>query len=246
MIVENDWHWKELNKLKGIIYESELKVLEILWKEEEIVAKELAQRLQETTGWSKTTSYTVVKRMVEKGLIERAGHHYLCRALLSEEEAKENEIKALVDKMFHGCEDALLASLLGIKKITPSQIEILRGIVKEFTPQEALNYPEKYPEKAHSQPELKLLKLLWTVGKMTVGELMTRFEKTENWDETQTLDLIKNCVEMGFIRKSTPKFMCYPVMTLEEATRKINHFSRKQDAPTVSSLSVSRETLAFS
>ena len=44
------------------LFESELKVMEVLWKEGELAAKEIAQRLKEQVSWSKTTTYTVLKK----------------------------------------------------------------------------------------------------------------------------------------------------------------------------------------
>ena len=51
------------------LFESELKVMEVLWKEGELAAKEIAQRLKEQVSWSKTTTYTVLKKCVEKGAV---------------------------------------------------------------------------------------------------------------------------------------------------------------------------------
>lgn len=106
--------------------------MKLLWEEGDMSAKNIAIKLEKTIDWSKTTTYTVIKRMVEKGLIERSGTNYFCRLLLSEEDAKNNEIKILADKMFDGSTDLLLCSLLGANKMKPSQIETLRTIVKEF------------------------------------------------------------------------------------------------------------------
>lgn len=48
------------------LFESELKVMDLLWKEGDLPAKEIAQRLKEQINWSKTTTYTVLKKCVEK------------------------------------------------------------------------------------------------------------------------------------------------------------------------------------
>jgi len=118
--------------MKEMIYESELKVLKILWKEGDVSAKELAIKLNKSTGWSKTTTYTVLKRCVEKGLILRLGYYFTCRATITEEEARKMEIEILTNKMFDGSSDLLVASLLGASKITATQIDALRNVAQEF------------------------------------------------------------------------------------------------------------------
>lgn len=120
--------------MKNMIFESELKILELLWLEEEgsMTAKELAVKLKESTGWSKTTSYTVIKKCVEKGLVERSGTDFTCRVMISREEAQKQESELLAAKMFGGSSDLLIASLLGSGKMTASQIDKLRSMAQEF------------------------------------------------------------------------------------------------------------------
>jgi len=118
--------------MKSMIFESELKVLELLWTKGDMTAKELAAKLKETTDWSKTTSYTVIKKCVDKGLIERLGTNFTCRVVITQEEAQKKESEILAQKMFGGSSDLLIASLLGSGKMTPSQIEQLRNMAQEF------------------------------------------------------------------------------------------------------------------
>ena len=99
--------------MKDILYESELRVLEVLWNEGDITVKDLASKLNESIAWSKTTSYTMIKKCTEKGLVERSGTktHYMCRALITREEAQKKEAERLADKMFDGSSDLLISSL---------------------------------------------------------------------------------------------------------------------------------------
>jgi len=116
--------------MKSMIFESELKVLEFLWNEGDMTAKDLAIKLNESTAWSKTTTYTVIKKCVDKSLIERLGTNFMCRAMITREEAQKHETAILVDKMFGGSSDLLIALLLGESEMTASQIEILRDMEK--------------------------------------------------------------------------------------------------------------------
>jgi len=118
--------------MKNMIFESELKVLEVLWSEGDTTAKDLAIKLNKSTAWSKTTTYTVIKKCVDKGLVERLGTNFLCRAMITKEEAQKQESEILADKMFDGCSDLLIASLLGGSNMTTLQIDKLRRMVQEF------------------------------------------------------------------------------------------------------------------
>jgi len=116
-----------------MIYKSELKILELLWIEGELTAKELAEKLNASIAWSKTTTYTIIKRCLTKGYIERLGTNFTCRAIITREEARQQELSILSEKMFDGSKDQLLASLLGRSSITPTQIKQLRQLVQVFT-----------------------------------------------------------------------------------------------------------------
>ena len=74
------------------LYDSELKIMEILWEQGDTAAKEIAAALYQQIGWSKTTTYTVIKKCITKGAIERKEPNFICRALISKEEAQEYEI----------------------------------------------------------------------------------------------------------------------------------------------------------
>lgn len=64
------------------LFDSELKVMDVLWKEGTITAKQLAEVLGEQVGWNKNTTYTVIKKCIDKGAIERLEPNFLCRAIL--------------------------------------------------------------------------------------------------------------------------------------------------------------------
>ncbi len=116
-------------KLSG----SDVKVLEVLWTRGATTAKQLAEILAEQIEWSKTTTYTVIKKCIEKGVVAREEPAFLCRALISREQAQESETDLLIDKMFGGMPDLLVASLLGQKKLSPEEIERLKDLVHKLS-----------------------------------------------------------------------------------------------------------------
>ena len=114
------------------IFDSELKILEILWESGELAAREIAAQAAGQVGWSKTTTYTVLKKCVEKGLVERREPGFRGRALASRQEVQQRETRGLIDRMYGGSADRLVASLLEGKSLSGDEIQRLRQLVEEL------------------------------------------------------------------------------------------------------------------
>lgn len=78
------------------------------------------------------TTYTLIKRCIKKGAIERSEPNFMCHALIPKEEVQETETNELVDKVFDGSVNKLFAALLGKKNLSDEQIEKLKQIVDEL------------------------------------------------------------------------------------------------------------------
>ena len=115
------------------IFDSELKVMEILWSAGELSAKELAARAAGEAGWSKTTTYTVLKKCVQKGLVAREDPGFLCRPLVSRQDVRQRETRDLIDRMYGGRADYLVASLLEGKALSAQELDRLRALVEELS-----------------------------------------------------------------------------------------------------------------
>lgn len=114
------------------LFDSELKIMEILWREGDTTARRIAEILNKQVGWSKTTTYTVIKKCLDKGAIERQNPNFVCRALVSKAQAQEAETTELINKLYNGSKDQLIASLLGRGNMTPQEIEKLKQLVGEL------------------------------------------------------------------------------------------------------------------
>lgn len=114
------------------LFDSELKVMGILWNEGDVTAKYIAERLTQELGWNKNTTYTLIKRCIKKGAVERLEPNFMCHALIAKEAVQEAETTELINKVYDGSADKLFASLLGRKKLSAEQIEKLRQIVGEL------------------------------------------------------------------------------------------------------------------
>ena len=108
------------------LFDSELKVMEVLWSRGDTTAKEISNILAASIGWNMNTTYTVIKKCVAKGAIERREPNFLCRARISKEEVRAEEAGQLVAKLFDGEPELLFASLLGGKALSKEQIARLR------------------------------------------------------------------------------------------------------------------------
>ena len=114
------------------LFDSELKVMDVLWKEGDRTAKQISDILKAEIGWNMNTTYTVIKKCIAKGAIERREPNFLCRALIDKEAVQEAETDELIGKLFDGSADKLFAALLGRKKLSEEQIAKLRQIVGDF------------------------------------------------------------------------------------------------------------------
>ena len=114
------------------LFDSELKVMSVLWREGDTTAKHLSDVLKEETGWNMNTTYTLIKRCIKKGAIEHSEPHFMCHALIPQEEVQDAKTDELIDKMFDGSVDKLFAALLSRKKLSAQQIKKLKQIVTDL------------------------------------------------------------------------------------------------------------------
>ena len=114
------------------LFDSELKVMDVLWREGDLPAKAIARTLTEEIGWNVNTTYTLIKRCIAKEAIERSEPGFMCRALVSKEQVQQEETQELIDKVFDGSADKLFASLLGGRRISREQLEQLRRMIDEM------------------------------------------------------------------------------------------------------------------
>lgn len=114
------------------LFDSELKVMDVLWREGDLPAKAIARTLTEEIGWNVNTTYTLIKRCIAKQAIERSEPGFMCHALVSKEQVQQEETQELIDKVFDGSADKLFASLLGGRRVSREQLEQLRRMIDEM------------------------------------------------------------------------------------------------------------------
>ena len=114
------------------LFDSELKIMNVLWKEGDTTAKHISDVLKEETGWNMNTTYTLIKRCIKKGAIERSEPNFMCHALIAREEVQAAEAGELLDKIFDGAVDKRFATLIGGKKLSKDEIKNLKELVNKL------------------------------------------------------------------------------------------------------------------
>ena len=110
------------------IFESEYRFCLILWEREPASSAELAKICKEKLGWSRTTTYTVIHRLSERGVVKNEGG--LVSSLVSKDEAAE--LDALVEKTFEGSLPAFVAAFARKTKLSQSEVDQLRAMIDGF------------------------------------------------------------------------------------------------------------------
>ena len=114
------------------LFDSELKVMEVLWREGETTAKRVSDILKEETGWNMNTTYTVIKKCIAKGAVRRTEPNFLCQALITKQDVQAAETDELISRLYDGSADRLFAALLSRKKLSAEQIAKLKQIVGDL------------------------------------------------------------------------------------------------------------------
>lgn len=114
------------------LQDSELKIMDVLWRRGDCTAKQIAAELNEQIGWNVNTTYTLIKRCIAKGAIERIEPHFVCHALAEREAVQIKETRDLIDKVFDGAADKLFAALLSRDVLSDDEIARLKKLVEEL------------------------------------------------------------------------------------------------------------------
>lgn len=109
------------------IHESEYRFCLILWEQEPVTAPVLARLCQERLGWKRTTTYTVIKRLGERGVLKN-DNGTVC-ALVSKKEAQAWELDELLEKKFEGSLPAFLAAFTKRQTLTPEELDEVQQMI---------------------------------------------------------------------------------------------------------------------
>ena len=109
------------------IHESEYRFCLILWEHEPVTPAELAKLCQARLGWKRTTTYTVIKRLGERGVLKNGDG--TITSLVSKEEAQAREINALVEEKFQGSLPAFVAAFTKRQDISDEELDQVQRMI---------------------------------------------------------------------------------------------------------------------
>ena len=112
------------------IFESEYRFCLILWENEPISSAELAKLCKDKLGWSRTTTYTVIKRLSDRGAVKNESS--VVTSLVSKEEVQAFEIDELLEKTFEGSLPAFVAAFAKTKKLSKEDIDEIQSMIDAF------------------------------------------------------------------------------------------------------------------
>ena len=117
--------------MKDKLYESEVKLMEILWRQGPLTAKEISLIAADTIGWNKNTTYTVLKKLEAKGYLRRDEPGFLCTPLITREAVRKKEAASLLQRLFGGSRKALFSALLEDETIPEEELAELRALLEK-------------------------------------------------------------------------------------------------------------------
>ena len=112
------------------IFESEYRFCLILWAHEPVKSSELVALCREQLGWKPTTTYTVLKRLAQRGVL--VNEDTVVRSLVSKDEVQAAEIDEMVEKKFEGSLPAFLAAFTRHRKMTDREIDQVQRMIDEY------------------------------------------------------------------------------------------------------------------
>ena len=113
------------------IFESEYRFCLILWEHEPVSSGKLVQLAKEQLGWSKATTYTVIRRLAQRGILKN--ENTIVTALVSKEEAQKSRLEEMVEETFEGSMPAFIAAFSKSKRLSKDEVEQLRQLIDSYT-----------------------------------------------------------------------------------------------------------------
>lgn len=112
------------------IFESEYRFCLLLWENEPVNSTRLAAMCKEQLGWSKATTYTVIRRLSERGVVKN--ENTIVSTLISKEEAQKARLDEMMEETFEGSVPAFIAAFSKTKKLTKQDVDQLQALIDSY------------------------------------------------------------------------------------------------------------------
>ena len=112
------------------IFESEYRFCRILWEKEPVKSGELVALCKERLGWKPTTTYTVIKRLSERGVLKN--ENTVVSSLVSKDAVQAAELSEMVEKTFEGSLPAFIAAFTKHQRISEKEIDAVQAMIDRY------------------------------------------------------------------------------------------------------------------
>lgn len=112
------------------IFESEYRFCLLLWDNEPVNSTKLVELCKEQLGWSKATTYTVIRRLSERGVVKN--ENTMVSTLISKEDAQKSRLEEMMEDTFEGSVPAFIAAFSKSKKLTKQDVDQLQALIDNF------------------------------------------------------------------------------------------------------------------
>ena len=112
------------------IFESEYRFCLILWEHEPVPSGKLVELCKENLGWSKATTYTVIRRLSERGVLKN--ENTIVSSLISKEEAQKSRLDEMVEETFEGSMPAFIAAFSKSKRLSKEEVAQLQSMIDDY------------------------------------------------------------------------------------------------------------------
>lgn len=112
------------------IFESEYRFCLILWENEPVNSTRLVELCKQQLGWSKATTYTVIRRLAERGVVKN--DNTVVTSLISKEQAQASRLDEMVEQTFEGSLPAFIAAFSRSQKLTRDEVEQLKKLIDNY------------------------------------------------------------------------------------------------------------------
>jgi predicted transcriptional regulator len=112
------------------LFDSELKIMEIVWRNGEISAKRISMIAGEEIGWNKNTTYTIIKKLIDKNAIGRTEPGFICAPLISRDAVQKDETERLINKLWGGSKKAFFAAFVD-EHLSDGEIDELKSLIEK-------------------------------------------------------------------------------------------------------------------
>lgn len=113
------------------LFDSELKIMNIIWEYNGITAKEISLIASKKFEWNKNTTYTVIKKLINKGALLRSEPNFICKALITKEQVQVTETRKLIDKLFGGSSKLLMSRFIEDEQLSHDELQNLKDMINK-------------------------------------------------------------------------------------------------------------------